>query len=135
MPASVHARLALGLSAALLAAAAPASAAELAVPVPERVAVAQADLRESLGDEGVLSADPQTGTPDVVARRDGFLTKTTEHGPATTVLDYVREHPDVFRLAAGGLDALTLADRYNSPDGVTHLRWEQSYRGILAIDS
>src|SRR3954452_14303078 len=125
----------LALVASSLAIAAPVRAAEPAVPVPERVAAAQADLRESLGDEGVLSADPQTGTPDVVARRDGFLTKTTEDGPATTVLDYVREHPDVFRLDAGDLEALTLADRYNSPDGVTHLRWEQSYRGIPAIDS
>src|SRR3954453_10821037 len=115
--------------------AAPVRPAEPAVPVPERVAAAQADLRERLGAEGVVSADPQTGTPSVVARTDGFLPPVTGDGPATTVLDYVRAHPEVFRLDAGDLDALTLADRYNSPDGVTHLRWEQSYRGIPAIDS
>src|SRR3954469_17308837 len=135
MPRSVRIPAALVLVACSLALAAPVRAAELAVPVPERVAAAQSDLREHLGDEGVLIADPQTGTPSIVARTDGFLTPVTGDGPATAVLDYVRAHPDVFRLDAGDLDALTLADRYNSPDGVTHLRWEQSYRGIPAIDS
>src|SRR4051794_30822991 len=135
MPRTVRFSATLALVASSLALAAPVRAAEPAVPVPTRVAAAQADLRERLGDEGVVTADPQTGTPSVVARTDGFLTKPTDDGPATAVLAYVRAHPDVFRLDAGDLDALTLAHRYNSADGVTHLRWEQSYRGIPAIDS
>src|SRR4051794_9961322 len=90
------------LAAALLLLAAPAArAAETSVPVPERVAEAQASLRERLGDEGVVTADPQTGTPQVVARRDGFLTGASDDGPATVVLGYVRARPEVFRLDAG----------------------------------
>jgi extracellular elastinolytic metalloproteinase len=135
MPGPVHARLALSAAAVLLLAAPAARAAEPAVPVPARVAEAQSELRERLGDEGVLTADPQTGTPAVVARRDGFLTPVTAGGPASAVLDYVAGHPDVFRLDAGDLDGLTLAERHTTPDGVTHLRWEQSYRGVPAIDS
>src|SRR4051812_10807526 len=135
MPSAFRAPAALALAGASLAFAAPARADETAVPVPERVAAAQADLRGRLGDEGVVRADPRTGTPALVGRTDGFLSAPTDDGPATAVLDYLRAHADVFRLDAGDLDALTLADRYGTPDGVTHLRWEQDYRGIPAIDS
>src|SRR5437763_1801876 len=99
-------RLPVAVLAASLLTAAPA-AAESALPLPARVARAQSDLLRRLGDEGVLAADPQTGTPQVVARLDGFLTATTGDGPATAALDYVRAHHDVFRLDAGDLDALT----------------------------
>src|SRR4051794_25882250 len=135
MPLPVRAPAVLPAVALFLVLAAPVRAAEPAVPVPASVAAAQSDLRERLGDEGVVTADPQTGTPAVVARRDGFLTRPTEDDPAAAVLDYVREHAGVFRLDAGDLDALTLAERRTTDDGVTHLRWEQSYGGVPAIDT
>ena len=133
MPTRIFVSLALAASSLLLAS--PARAADPAVPVPARVAAAQAGLQARLGDEGVVTADPQTGTPAVVARTDGFLTAPTDDGPATAVLAYVRAHPDVFRLDAGDLDALTLVQRRTTADGITHLRWDQSYRGVPAIDS
>src|SRR4051812_39994812 len=82
--------------------------------------------------EDVLEVDPGTGTPQVVARTDGFLTRPTGDGPATAVLDYVRSHDELFGLDAGDLDALSLVERHTTPDGVTHLRWRQSYGGIPA---
>src|SRR3954451_8290755 len=99
------------------------------------ISLLAAPSAHAAGEEDVLHLDPRTGTPQVVARTDGFLTGTTEDGPATAVLGYVRDHADLFGLDADDIDALTLIDRHTTPDGVTHLRWRQSYHGIPAIDS
>ena len=42
---------------------------------------AVASLRESLGNEGVVSIDPLTSTARVVARTDGFLTGSSSARP------------------------------------------------------
>ncbi len=50
--------------------------------------------------------------------------------PATVALDYVRAHPESFRLDEGDVDGLRLADSHRSGSGAVHLRFEQYYRGV-----
>jgi hypothetical protein len=50
--------------------------------------------------------------------------------PATVALDYLRGHPESFRLDEGDIDGLKVADSYRSGSGAVHLRFEQFYRGV-----
>ena len=50
--------------------------------------------------------------------------------PSTVALDYVRDHPESFRLDENDVDGLRLADTYRSGSGAVHLRFEQYYRGV-----
>ncbi|MEA2126064.1 MAG: hypothetical protein QOI80_2846, partial [Solirubrobacteraceae bacterium] len=45
----------------------------LAAPSVAAAQPSRAALKRSLGPEGVLKVDPQTGTPRVIAKLDGFL--------------------------------------------------------------
>ncbi len=87
-------------------------------------------LRKSLGPQGVISLDPLTGTPRTVSRLDGFLTGPSGHSPSRVVLDYVRAHPDVFRLTGADLAALQLRSRYTDVSGILHLSWTQQVGGV-----
>src|SRR5919107_682150 len=75
---------------------------------------------------------------DVRTADGGPVTATQRRraAPAADIaLDYVRARPDVFGLDASDLDALRLDGRYRSPDGVTHLSYTQTYRGVGAYDN
>ena len=89
----------------------------------------------ALGRRAVLDLDPLTQTPRTLSRPGGALTGPSSDAPATAALDYVRSHLDALGLTATDLG--TLGDRRSSlsGDGVTHLRWTQSYRGIPAFDN
>lgn len=99
------------------------------------VARSREALRRSLGPQGLVDIDPVSGTPRMVARLDGFLTGPSDADPEEVALDYVRARPALFRLGAGELDRLTLVRRHLSPDGVTHLVWEQRHMGVAAFGS
>jgi subtilisin-like proprotein convertase family protein len=104
-------------------------------PVPATQRRGRAALAGELGDEGVVSTDRISGGARLVARTDGFLTGRRPAPPADVALDYVRARPAVFGLDATDLDALRLDGRYRSPDGVTHLAYTQTYRGVGAYDN
>jgi subtilisin-like proprotein convertase family protein len=104
-------------------------------PVPAAQRRGRAALEGELGDDGVVSTDRISGGARLVARTGGFLTGPRSASPADVALDYVRARPAVFGLVATDLDALRLDDRYRSPDGVTHLAYTQTYRGVGAYDN
>ena len=54
--------------------------------------------------------------------------------PADVALGYVRSERAAFGLAQSDLEALRLAARHTSHDGVTHLTWLQTSRGVAAYD-
>ena len=91
---------------------------------------AVASLRESLGNEGVVSIDPLTSTARVVARTDGFLTGSSSASAPSVALGYVSANPAAFGLASGDLGSLKLARDYVDIGGTHHLSWEQSSAGI-----
>jgi extracellular elastinolytic metalloproteinase len=87
-------------------------------------------LRESLGNEGIVSLDPLTSTARMVGRTDGFLTGSSSAPAASVALGYVSANPAAFGLTAGDLSSLTLARDYVDVGGTHHLSWVQSASGI-----
>lgn len=91
---------------------------------------AGAELRGTLGRQGVLELDPATGTPRMVADLDGFLRRPRDGDPETVALAWVRRHAAALGLSARDLDGLTLTRDYTDITGTTHLAWSQSVDGI-----
>ena len=96
---------------------------------------ARADLERSLGPQGIVAPDAKAAGVRRVARTDGFLTGASSRDAATIALDYVRSHRGAFGLGEDDLAALTVTSRYVSPDGVTHVAYVQTDRGIRAYDN
>jgi subtilisin-like proprotein convertase family protein len=144
------ATLALAGAATLILGAAP-SLAIVAVPAPARpdfdarsgdradIPAATVDAREALakrlGAQAIIAADPVTGGLRSVGRTDGLLTGPSTADPATVAMDYVHAHADAFGLDGADLAALKPVNRSVSPDGVTHLSFDQLDGGIGAYDS
>ncbi len=105
------------------------------VKVPALRANAAAALGRSLGQQSVVTIDPLTGTPSMVARLNGFLTARSAAAPALIALDYVRAHRAVFGLSNADLRELHEAPAYRSVDGTTHVRWMQQYRGVPVFEN
>ena len=78
----------------------PRGAPSSAVAARSRAAAA---LAGELGRFGVVDIDPRTARPRVVARLDGTLTGPRDAPPERIVLDYLREHADLFG-DGGGLE-------------------------------
>lgn len=106
-----------------------------AVSVPDAQRAARRGLDRALGDEGEVRSDPTSGGVALVGRTDALLTGPSSRAPAQVVLDYVREHRAAFGLDRRDLANLRLVARSVSPDGITHLRFNQVLDGILAFDS
>jgi extracellular elastinolytic metalloproteinase len=87
-------------------------------------------LSASLGAQGIASIDGLTGTPRIVARLDGFLTRPSNGAAAKIALDYVQAHADVFKV---DVSTLQLAREYVSVDGTHHIWWRQVVNGIPAF--
>jgi extracellular elastinolytic metalloproteinase len=102
---------------------------------PARPNRAQAMLRRSLGQQGVVLLDPRTGTPRVVAKLDGFLTGPSGEDAKTVVFEYVLGNSNVFLLDEEDLAGLRLVRDVTDIAGVRHLLWAQTYRGIPAFDN
>jgi hypothetical protein len=96
-------------------------------PAPAR------QLARKLGTAGVVSVDPVNGTPRLVARTDGTLTGPSSAPPAQVALDYVRAHPEVFKLTDADIAALGAPQETVSPDGTHLLRWTQSVGGVPVL--
>jgi extracellular elastinolytic metalloproteinase len=78
--------------------------------------------------------DPVTGTPSFVANRSGFLTSRQDGSPRQIVLRYLRRHSDAFGLDANDLAGLRVYTQYTTKRGLTHVEWNQSFKGIAAFD-
>jgi subtilisin-like proprotein convertase family protein len=104
-------------------------------PIPAATRAARTALAEHLGIESQVATDPVGGGLRALGRTDGFLSGPGAGDPAAIALDYVRAHASVFGLSAADLASLRLVARYRSEDGVTHLTWLETSRGIDAYDS
>lgn len=92
-------------------------------------------LGRSLGRMGVFQLDPRTGTARVVARLDGFLTGASSDPPQTVAIAFVRRHLEALGLSSDDLPSLSFAGDRLDLDGVHHLSWTQSAKGIQAFDN
>ncbi len=93
----------------------------------EAPAPAARALARRLGRQAVL--ETRNGAVRALARLDGFVTGPSGEDAAAVALGYVRAHRDVF----GELGGLRLVRRYTSRDGVTHLQWVQTVRGVPVL--
>jgi hypothetical protein len=82
-----------------------------------------------------VDVDRRSGGVRSLARPAGLLTAPASGDAATVALTYVRDRMELFGIDAHDVDALRLAARYTSPNGVTHLTWQQTSRGLDAFDS
>jgi extracellular elastinolytic metalloproteinase len=87
-------------------------------------------FRDSLGPQGIVSIDSTTGTPKQVAKLNGFLTGPSGKPPARIVFDYIRAHPEIFRLSETDLRTLRLRKDYKDVLGSHHLSWEQVINNV-----
>jgi subtilisin-like proprotein convertase family protein len=104
-------------------------------PVPVDTRAARLDLADDLGPLGEVQVDRKSGAVAYVGRSDRLLTVPSSHPPQEIVLDYVREHDNVFGLGERDIANLELVARSVSPDGIAHLRFNQVLDGILSFDS
>ena len=91
---------------------------------------AAASLRETLGNEGILSIDPLTSTARAVGRTDGFLTGPSSASAASVALAYVSANATALGLTSSDLGTLRLARDYVDVGGTHHLSWVQYASGI-----
>lgn len=87
-------------------------------------------FRNSLGTQGIVSLDPNTGTPAQVSKLDGFLTGRSGKKAADVALGYVKAHPEVFKLTTADLATLKLRKDYVDDLGTHHIFWSQVVDGI-----
>ncbi|MDO8187848.1 M36 family metallopeptidase [Conexibacter sp. JD483] len=115
--------VALALSAAIVAVAAPPSQ---AVQPHDHDALPLLDARGR-------GAAP-TGAATDAGRNDRLLSGRSKDLPREIVLDYVRDHRERFGLDDAGVAQLQLVARAVSPDGIVHLRFNQVLDGVLSFD-
>lgn len=84
----------------------------------------------SLGNQGLVSYDPLTGTPRNFGRINGYLTGRSSAPARTVALSYVRSHLSVLGLKRADLKTLRFRQDYVDTIGVHNLSWSQSVRGI-----
>jgi hypothetical protein len=99
-------------------------------PPAAQLAAARHALRAELGRRALVALDARTGRARLLARSDGFLTGKSRLSPARVALGFVRTHDRALGVDGGDLAGLELVRAYRFGGGTTHLRWEQSYRGI-----
>ena len=95
------------------------------------------DARESFARQSggaSVDADRRTGAVRSVGRTDDLLTDPTAGDKETIALDYVRDNATLFGIDGTDLASLSLAARYTSPNGVTHITWQQTSRGLDSYD-
>ncbi|MFG1816391.1 M36 family metallopeptidase [Kribbella sp. NPDC049174] len=101
-----------------------------AAKVAGKETAASEKFRNSLGTQGVVEVDPNTGTPAQVTKLDGFLTGKSAKKARDIALDYVKAHPEVFKLSEADLATLKLRKDYVDDLGTHHVFWTQVVDGI-----
>lgn len=87
-------------------------------------------FRDSLGAQGVVSVDPNTGTPAQVTKLNGFLTGKSAKKATDVALGYVKAHPEIFKLTDADLGTLKLRKDYVDDLGTHHVFWSQVVDGV-----
>ena len=103
--------------------------------VPKPPTSAARRLDRTLGRFGVIELDRETRTPRVVARLDGFLSGRDDRAARTIVLNYLRQHDDLFQASPQQLAGLRLVRRYRARGRLIHLEFAQTYRGVPVLGS
>lgn len=103
--------------------------------VDARTRASRGKADAGLGRLGTVATDRRTGGVANYQSIDGFLTAGSDRDAAAVVLGFVGARDAVFGLDDGDLDALAPVARDVSPDGITHLRWVQTTKGIPSYDS
>ncbi len=106
-----------------------------AAAVAARTSSARRSLERELGAGADVRTDRASGAVAYVGRPTGLLTGPSSEDPRTIALDYVRGHDDVFGLTKDDVANLVLVARDVSPDGITHLRFNQVLDGVQSFDS
>ncbi|WP_344212256.1 M36 family metallopeptidase [Kribbella sancticallisti] len=101
-----------------------------AAKVVGKETAASEKFRNSLGSQGVVSLDANTGTPEQVTKLDGFLTGKSAKKATDIALAYVKAHPEVFKLSTSDLGTLKLRKDYVDDLGTHHISWVQEVDGI-----
>ena len=84
-------------------------------------------------DTRYLGGDEMPESP-VIANVDGFLTGPGDGDPAGIALGYLRLMRATYGLDEDDIASLRLVDRYTTPDGITHLRWQQRFGGVAMYE-
>ncbi|WP_432943133.1 M36 family metallopeptidase [Kribbella sp. CA-253562] len=87
-------------------------------------------FRDSLGSQGIVGIDENTGTPSQVTKLNGFLTPTSSKKATQVALDYIKAHPEVFKLSESDLGTLKLRKDYVDDLGTHHISWVQVVDGL-----
>jgi extracellular elastinolytic metalloproteinase len=98
-----------------------------------QVLSARAALAQRLGSQGVVIADPQTGTLRMVGKLDGFLTGASSRSASLVATDYVRSNLRAFGLDQADMGTFHLRQDYVDIVGTHHLSWTQSAGGVTAF--
>jgi len=101
-----------------------------AAKVAGKETAASEKFRNSLGTQGVVEVDPNTGTPAQVTKLDGFLTGKSAKKAQDVALNYVKAHPEVFKLAEADRATLKLRKDYVDDLGTHHVFWTQVVDGV-----
>ncbi|MDX6264496.1 MAG: extracellular elastinolytic metalloproteinase, partial [Kribbellaceae bacterium] len=101
-----------------------------AAKVVGKETAASEKFRTSLGSQGVVAVDENTGTPAQVTKLNGFLTAKSTKKASEIALAYVKAHPEVFKLSASDLGTLKLRKEYVDDLGTHHISWVQEVDGI-----
>ncbi|HEY4568766.1 MAG TPA: M36 family metallopeptidase, partial [Kribbella sp.] len=101
-----------------------------AAKVAGKETAASEKFRNSLGTQGVVELDPNTGTPAQVTKLNGFLTAKSAKKATDVALGYVKAHPEVFKLSDADLATLKLRQDYVDDLGTHHISWSQVVDGI-----
>jgi extracellular elastinolytic metalloproteinase len=94
---------------------------------------ARAALARSLGSQGVVIADPRTGTLRMVGRLDGFLTNRSVRPAAQVAMNYVGSHLRAFGLNRADMRTFHLRQDYVDIVGTHHISWTQRAGGVTAF--
>jgi extracellular elastinolytic metalloproteinase len=86
-------------------------------------------------DPGFVDVRPRVPAATIVTRQNGFLTRPSDRSPRAIALDYVREHPGLFRLDAGDVGGLVPEGRQRLPLGLQRVQFTQVSHGIPALDA
>ncbi len=87
-------------------------------------------FRDSLGAQGIVGIDENTGTPSQVTKLNGFLTAASSKKATQVTLDYIKAHPEVFKLTDSDLGTLKLRKDYVDDLGTHHISWVQVVDGL-----
>ncbi|MFK4083025.1 M36 family metallopeptidase [Kribbella sp. NPDC020789] len=101
-----------------------------AAKVAAKESAASEKFRNSLGTQGVVELDANTGTPAQVTKLDGFLTGRSGKKATEVALGYIKAHPEVFKLGTADLATLKLRKDYVDDLGTHHIFWSQVVDGI-----